>query len=239
MQQVSLAAKSDYRYRLAKMRFPLSLYFELLSLLFAIIFYSKLLLFRLKPFLLLLIVICITEACGANMRLFNLHRNYFMYNIYYVISMPIHFWIFINMLDYKGRVKTGYILIAALVMCFLIVNVFFLHNIQEFNVYSIVMVEFIKGVLSLMVITMILKEDESEMSIGNNPYFWIAGATLIFSVSAVILFGLQKFIVTNKIQINGKSIYRIIIPLVNVVLYSSYCYAFYLCRKLTRKLSLQ
>lgn len=221
------------------MKFHLSLYFEFLSLLFAIIFYSKLELFKLKPFLLLLIVICITETCAGNLQWFNLHRNHFMYNIYYVLAMPIHFWIFLNILDYKGFIKILYNVVGVLVMAFLILNVLFLQGLEEFDVYSVVMAEFIKGILALMVITKLLREDDYEIGISNDPYFWIAGATLIFSISAVILFGLQKFILANRIQIGGQNLYRVIIPLVNVFLYSSYCYAFYLCRKLTRKLSLQ
>lgn len=226
------------------MNWYLSEYFELLSLLFAIIFYSKLGLFKLKPFLLLLIVICTVEICGANAQWFNrpwlnVHKNYIIYNFWILLTMPIYFWIFLNILDFRQYVRTIYVTVAILVMLFVTMNFFFLQGPFEFNVYSVIMAEFIKGVLSLMVITKLFREDNYEISISNNPYFWIAGATLIFSVSAIVLFGLQKFIVINKIQINGKSIYRVIIPLVNVILYSSYCYAFYLCRKLTRKLSLQ
>lgn len=152
--------------------------------------------------------------------------------------MPIHFWIFLNMLDFKQYVKTIYITVAVLVMLFVTINFFFLQGPFEYNVYSLIMTEFMKGVLCLMVITKLFREDNYEIGISANPYFWIAGATLIYSVSAIVLFGLQKFIVTNKIQIDGKSIYRVIIPFVNVVLYSSYCYAFYLGKKLTTKTSI-
>jgi hypothetical protein len=219
------------------MNWYLSEYFELLSLLFAMLFYRKVISFKLQPFLLLLFIICAIEICGANSHWFNkpwlnAYKNYILFNIGMLLTMPIHFWIFLNILDFRQYVKTIYIIVAGLVMFFLVINFAFLQGPFEYDVYSLIMTEFIKAVLCLMVITKLFREDTYEISIGINPYFWIAGAILIYSVSAIVLFGLQKFIVINKIQIDGKSIYRVIIPFVNVVLYSSYCYAFYLCSKL-------
>jgi hypothetical protein len=216
-------------------------YFELLSLLFAIFFYRRLVVFKLQPFLLLLIIICAMEICGGNSHWFNMpwlnaRKNYIVFNIGMLLTMPIHFWIFMNILDFRQYVKTIYSGVAVLVMLFLVMNFFFLQGPFEYDVYSLVMTEFIKGALCLMAITKLFREDNYEIGISANPYFWIAGATLIFCISSIVLFGLQKFIVINKIQINGKSIYRVIIPVLIVVLYSSYCYAFYLCRKVTRKL---
>ncbi|MBW4890393.1 hypothetical protein KXQ82_11720 [Mucilaginibacter sp. HMF5004] len=189
-----------------------------------------------KPFLLLLIIVCATEIIGANVQWFNVKKNYLIYNVYLLLSMPVYFWIFMNMLDFKGYIKTIYLIVVTLVMCFLAINFLFLQGPKEFNVYSLIMVEFIKGILALMIITKLFREDNYEIGISKNPYFWIGGATLIFSVCAIVLFGLQRFIVLNKIQIEGKSIYRVIVPLINVILYSSYCYAFYLCKKLTSNL---
>ena len=100
------------------------------------------------------------------------------------------------------------------------------------------MIEFIKGLLSLMTITKLLREDNYEISISSNPYFWISGGTLIFSIGAIVLIGPQQFILINKIQIGGVSVYRVVLPLLVLILYSSYCYAFYLCKKLTNKLLL-
>jgi len=213
-------------------------YFEFLSLLFAIIFYKKLKFFRLSPFLWLLIVVCITETCATNRNWFGEKTTYGIYNYYLLVSSPISLWIFLNMLDFKGFIKTIYLAISALVMVFLLSNFFFLQGPIKFDNFSFVMIEFVKGLLSLMVITKLLREDNYDISISGNPYFWISGGTLIFSIGSIVLLGPQQFILFYKIQIAGLSIYQIILPLLSVILYPSYCYAFYLCKKLTNKLLL-
>jgi hypothetical protein len=205
----------------------------------AAVFYRNLKVFKLGPFLLLLMIVCITESCAGNVQWFNIKSNYTIYNVSYVISAPLYLWIFINIIAPKGRLKIIYTVAFAVVMCFLILNLFCVEGPAAFDVYSVLLVEFTKCVLALLVITKLLSAENYEIDLSENPYFWIAGATIIFGICAIILFGLQKFIVNYKIQIGGESIYRVIIPLVNPILYSSYCYAFYLCRKLTRKLSLQ
>ena len=123
-------------------------------------------------------------------------------------------------------------------MVFLLSNFFFLQGPIKFDNFSFVMIEFVKGLLSLMVITKLLREDNYDISISGNPYFWISGGTLIFSIGSIVLLGPQQFILFYKIQIAGLSIYQIILPLLSVILYPSYCYAFYLCKKLTNKLLL-
>jgi hypothetical protein len=211
-------------------------YFELLSLVFAIVLYKHLKVFKLDAFLPLLFIVCVTEVFASNKEWFGLSKTYIIYNYYFIVSTPVYFWAFLKILDFKGFIKTIFLVITGLVMLFIILNFLFLQGQYYFDSYSSTMIDFILGVLSLMIITKLFREDNYEIEITSNPYFWIAGATLIFSVSSIVLLGLQQFILLNKIQINGKSIYRIILPLINVVLYSSYCYAFYLCKKLSKRL---
>ena len=213
-------------------------YFEYLSLLFAIVYYQKLKFFKLTPFLWLLIVVCIAETCGENKEWFGLNQNYVIFNVYFIASTPISLWIFFNILDFKEFVKTIYLVISGLLMFFVVVNFLFLQGESHLNTYSFVMIEFTKSLLALMVITKLLREDNYEISISSNPYFWISGGSLIFSIGAIVLIGPQQFILINKIQIGGISIYRVVLPILGVILYSSYSYAFYLCKKLTNKLLL-
>jgi len=229
----------EYNLDLIRMSIEWPEYFEYLSLLFAIVLYKKLKFFRLSPFLWLLIIVCATETCAANLQWFGIKSNYTIYNYYVLVSSPISLWIFLCMLDFKGSTKKIYLVISGLIMFFMVLNFFFFQGYIKFDNYSFVMIEFVKGLLSLMAITKLLREDNYEISISSNPYFWISGGSLIFSIGAIVLIGPQQFILINKIQIEGVSIYRVVLPLLVVILYSSYCYAFYLCRKLTRKLSLQ
>jgi hypothetical protein len=221
------------------MALHLSEYIELLSLFCALAFYKWLKYFKLRPFVLLLTLISIIEICGANYRWFGITKNYIIYDYYLIITAPVYLWIFLNMLSFKGFLKTIYLVISSLIIIFLVLNFLFLQGQGVYTTYSHIMLEFIKGLLSLMIITKLFREDNFEIGIGNNPYFWICGSTILFAVSSIVLLGLQQFIVANKIEIDGKSIYRIIMPILNVVLYTSYCYAFYLCKKLTNKLLLQ
>ncbi|MDP4350126.1 hypothetical protein QSG17_25090, partial [Escherichia coli] len=74
--------------------------------------------------------------------------------------------------------------------------------------------------------------DDSKVGrLSGEPHFWFSAGFLIFSIGAVVLFGLRPYIQEHNLKINGWMLYQFIIPILNVVLYSCYCIAFYLCSK--------
>lgn len=211
-------------------------YFQLLSLLLAIIFNKGLKRFKLNGFVILLFTVCIIDFVGSNRAYFGWKTNYLVYDLYLIVTFPITYFIFYKMLDYKGLMRYIYWSIGLLVLSFFILNLLFIQGSSTFNTYSFILTDFVFTMISLLVIMQLFKEDDFTTMLYEHPYFWISGATLIFSVSTLVILGLQQFIDANKIQIDGKNIYRILIQIMNVILYSSYCYAFFLCHKQIKRL---
>ncbi len=213
------------------------IYFQLLSLLLSVIFYRELKNFKLLGFIPLLLIVCVTELLAVNYKLLGWHGNLTIYNIYVIISTPVTCYIFFQMLMYKGWARALYISASVLLFIFTLLNYLFLQGSVEFDTYSLIVVEFIIAILSLLVIAHLFQEDDVSVLLNHHPYFWIGASTLIFSAVTLIVLGLQQFLLLKQIQIGGVQIYRVIMPAINVFLYSCYSYAFYLCRKLTNKSS--
>ncbi len=212
------------------------IYFQILSLLCAIAFYNELRIWRLTGFIPLLTIVCITEIIADNPTFFHLQgTNIRVYNLYVIVSTPVTFYVFLQMLAYKGLTRAIYISIGALLFIFTVLNFLGLQGQLKFDTYSLILVEFIIAMLALLVIAKLFREDDSEVLLNQHPYFWISASTLIFSAITLVVLGLQQFLLLKKIEIGGVKIYRVIMPMINVFLYSCYSYAFYLCRKLTSK----
>jgi len=212
-------------------------YFQLLSLVLAIVFYKNLKQFKLTGFVPLLFIVCVTEFLAGNFQSIGWKGNHTVYNIYVIISTPVTFYIFLQMLSYKSWARALYITVGILLFIFTLLNFLFLQGSVDFDTYSLILVEFIIAILSLLVIARLFQEDDTTVLLNHHPYFWIGASTLIFSAVTLIVLGLQQFLMLKKIQIGGVQIYRVIMPAINVFLYSCYSYAFYLCRKLTNKSS--
>jgi hypothetical protein len=210
-------------------------YLQLFSLLLAVLYNKGLKQFKLTAFIPLLIIVCITEFIGSNKVYFGWKTNYLVYDIYMIVSFPVTYYIFQKMLSYNGGLKTAYYYIGVLIWMFFLTNLFFIQGLQSFNTYSLILTEFVFIMISLFVLMRLFKDDDFNIMLYNHPYFWISGGTLIFSIGTLIILGLQQIIVKNNLQIDGKYIYRILLAILNVALYASYSYAFYLCRKLTSK----
>lgn len=138
------------------------------------------------------------------------------------------------MLDLKGVSRIIYSTISFLVILFTVLNFMLLQGSTIFNTYSLIISMLVFSLLSVMVLIKLFNNDESDIELHKHPYFWISAATLLFSAGALILLGLQQFIEAEKIQIGKMNLYRVIMPVLIVVMYSSYIYAFILCRKLNK-----
>ena len=79
--------------------------------------------------------------------------------------------------------------------------------------------------------------DKIDQQLAKQPFFWICCGLLIFYLGSVIINALYEYLRTNDLREEGIRIYGIINYSLNVILYSSFCIAFYLCRD-NRKISL-
>jgi hypothetical protein len=212
-------------------------YFQILSLLLSIVYSRGLRKFKITLFIPLLLIVCVTEFIGINMAYFGWKNNYLLYDWYLIISFPITYYIFYRMLEYSGWIRIIFFSLGSLVLIFFLLNIFFLQGAGRFNTNTLILTEFVTALLSLLVLVKLFKEDDFSIMLYQHPYFWISGATLIFSVSTLVILGLQQYIEAQQLQYDGKNIYRILTPIMNVVLYVSYSYAFFLCNKLTSRSS--
>ena len=214
-------------------------YFQFFSLLLSIVYSRGLKKFNISGIILWLVLACFVDFIGENYLYFHWKNNYLLYNCYLIISYPVTFFIFFKILAYNGWIKLVFLFINFLALAFFLLNLFLIQGIFEFNTNTLILSEFITALLALQVLIKLFKDDDFNILLYNHPYFWLSGGTLIFSVCILVILGLQRYIDAHKIQIDGENIYQILTPIINIILYASYSYAFFLCNKLTRKLSRQ
>ncbi len=220
------------------MEFHYHEYFQAISLLTAIIFYKGVAHYKLAAFIPLLLIACVVEFLGVNSEYFGWQSNYFIYNYYLLLTPPFYFISFYRMLRFQG--KSRYIIMAVFVLIetLVLLNYFFLQGSSRFNNHSLVFLNITYIFISCMIILKnnLLDEDEMINEKANSIHFIILSSTLLFNLGALIVLGLQTFIAANKIELHGITLYCFIMPMLNVIVYGAYAYAFYLCHKLNRKL---
>lgn len=132
-----------------------------------------------------------------------------------------------------------YLAFSILLMACLLFNICFFQGIYQADTYSMILCEFAMAVISLLAVVKLFLEDDSAIMLNTHPYFWISAGTLIFSAGALIIMGLHQYILVKNLRYYGLRVDRYVMPTLNYILYSSYGYAFILCRKLTNKPSQQ
>jgi hypothetical protein len=213
-------------------------YFQLLSLLVAIICYKGLVHCQLVLFIPLLLLTNVVEILGANYKQLGWSRSDAVYNWYILLSTPINLYLYGVMLKLRRNEKPVYIIISILSLAFIIINFAFLQGARQFNNISVVLIEILNIVFSCFVLLRLALYGDVKLGILKAPYSWISAANLLFGLITLVLLGLQQYIRSNNIVIGNTSLYRAILPVVNIILYSCYTVAFILCRiRINRSLS--
>ena len=211
-------------------------YFQLFSLLLAFICRRGLNSFSIGILIPILILDNLTEFLGSNhWSVFHTKGNYFVYNIYWLLSTPLFFYLFDAMLDGSPRDRRRLLWSGIVIETFLLVNYFFIQGQVEFDSFSAQLVSLACIILSCLVLTRLAIRKDDESGLLHDPVFWINAVLLLFNLVSLIVLGMHKFIVQNKLEIIHLNLYRAIIPAANAVLYIGYSYAFLLCQRQTRK----
>jgi hypothetical protein len=205
-------------------------YFQIACLLTALYCYRGLQACSLLAFIPLLFIVNITELSGINYRMLGL-PNYSIYNLYLLASTPFYFYIAGKMLFLTGRETIVFHTVCVLCLILVCVNFFFLQGQSRFNTYSFVLIEIMMIVFSSLSLVRLTLLDQRELNFIREPFFWINTVNLLFGLIALVVLGLQEYILTNHIEINNKTFYHAILPTLNAVVYTGYSYAFILCRK--------
>lgn len=208
-------------------------YFEYLSFIFSLIYYRGLKSYSLQLMVPFLFYICCSETIALWYKDFGMPTSRGFVNVYYVVSAGVFYVLFYNMLRPKNSLKKIYQLIAIASM------IFFLFDLFEGNIYEVntatVFISFIQHIiLCLLVLFKLAFDENSRISIIKEPYFWIVVGVLIFSLVTMVAWGLLQYMFRNQVKISGKNAYLVIIQTSCLLLYSCYCYAFYLTSRTKR-----
>lgn len=210
------------------MQSAIYLFFQIASLAFAVILYfkkrDKILLYFI-PFLILTVGI---ELFGYWSTTRNF-KNYWVYNVFTTIEFL--FYSFLFFLHFKKKIfkKTVSIFVPAFVTV-VILNILFVQGFNKtFNTYTFLLGSFFIVIFCCCFFYESVLPDKIDQQLSIQPFFWITSGLLIFYLGSVIINALFEYLRNNDLQAEGIRIYSIINNILNVLLYGSFCIAFYLC----------
>lgn len=155
-------------------------------------------------------------------------ENYFLANLYFVLTTPLFLYVFYQQLHMSEKQQRLYKALSLLIVAGFLYNLLLGEGFNRLNILTIVLQQFINVLLSCMLLfNMAVRDDYFLLS--REPMFWISAGILIFSLGTLVSLGMSEFIRMNRITINNKNLYRIIMPVLNIILYSSYIFGFILC----------
>jgi hypothetical protein len=214
-------------------------YFEYLSLVASLVFYRGLKAYSLQLMAPLLLIVCGIETVAAYYSELGLPSVQGVNNLYILISPFFYFVIFYKMIRPAGNFAIAYYVVALLTIAFIIYDFMDSDFFKFINTPTIVVSLTEHVILSLVVLFRLFSNESREVILLKEPYFWIAMALLIFSLVTIVTMGLHPIIYKNKVTIFGKSAYRVIMPMVCVIMYSCYSYAFFLSSRAVDKMIAQ
>jgi hypothetical protein len=203
----------------------------LFSLLLAILCRKGLNSFHIAILIPILLVDNVADFIGSNYTyLFHSPDNYFIYNIYYLVSTPLYLYLFSIMLTAGDRQRRRIFLVGVVVEALILANYLFIQGRLPFNSFTALLVNLTNFVFSCLVLARLALRKEEDSHLLVDPYFWINAMILLFSLVSMIALGLQKYIALNGIQVDGKSLYIALMRAANAALYTGYSGAILLCQ---------
>ena len=201
--------------------------FEIISLLAALFFYikkgNKIILYFI-PFLLVTVVV---ESIGA-FYLAHGKRNYLIYNIFTSIEFLFYSFLFLHFLK-KALFNNSILIFLPSYLLLVILNMFFVQGLNEtFNTYSFLVGSFFIVVFCCCYFYESVLPENADLHLIQEPFFWICSGLLIFYLGSVIINTLFEYLRSKDLQNEGILIYGFINNSLNVILYSTFCIAFYL-----------
>ena len=212
------------------MELKLFQYFQLLSLVLSLVFFRGLSTFRIQAFVPLLFLTNTIEIIGNNYRYFGWETSYPVYNIWLVATLPFTLHLMQQMLHLGRKELLLFRSIALVLIALVWTNFLFLQGYHTFNTYSLVLIKSSCTAFSALALIRLVTKDDLAQNLWKEPYFWINAVNMLFCMVVLVVLGLQQYIRINQLSLNNQLLYSSILPAANIVLYSGYAYAFYLCR---------
>ena len=177
-----------------------------------------------------MIIVCVVETLAHHISFFGLSSNYGIYNCWVIGSVILYYFIFNRLLHPKNWQRRLYLLLAGLTCLFMLFE-FFVISWGKYLMHTVTVISIQYVLLSCLLIAQLIMDDVHPVRLSSHPYFWFAAGLLIFSAGLAILIGLHPYIRDNNLLIFGKPIHRVVGPILNVVLYSFYTIAIFLCSR--------
>lgn len=215
------------------------LYFEILSLISAIILYlqkrNKIIAYFI-PFLLLTVSVEIIAGGWTSYQWFAKYR-FAIYNIF--TTFEFLFYSFLFYLELKKRVlKQIPLFFIPLFIIAVFINLSLVQGLNKtFHTYTFLLGSFFIVIFCCCYFYEAVLPEKIDDQLSKQPFFWITSGLLIYYLGSVIINALFNYLTTNDLRIEGIRIYGIINNSLNVILYSFFCIAFYLCPS-NKKISL-
>jgi hypothetical protein len=212
------------------MQLSISLIFEIIGLFTATFFFiqkrNKLLLYFI-PFLLLTVTVEIMGRWGAFQKGFG---KLAMYNIFTTLEFIFYTFLFYIHFKKLALKRIALVFIPAFLLA-VGLNLIFIQGLNKtFHSYTFLLGSFFIVVFCCCFFYESVLPDKIDQQLSKQPFFWICSGLLIFYLGSVIINTLFEYLRSNDLQLEGKRIYTIINRSLNVILYTSFCIAFYLCR---------
>jgi len=160
-------------------------------------------------------------------------RNYTLFNVFTTFEFVFYAFLFSKHLKTTvfKKLTIGFIPFYCL-MVFL--NLQYLQGYNNFHTYTFLLGSFFVVLFCCLFFYESVLPEHLDHPLAKQPFFWVCTGLLLFYMGSVIINALFEYLRSYDLQQEGKKIYGLINQSLNVVLYSSFIYAFILCRK-TRK----
>lgn len=211
------------------MPYSIDFYFQIISLLVSLFTFikkrNKIILYFI-PFLLLTVIIELIGGWYFSRGI----RNYALYNIFTTFEFIFYAILFSSQFKILFFKRFALFFIP-LFLIIVLINIFFIQGFNKtFNTYTFLLGSFFIVIFSCFFFYESVLPDKIDHQLSKHPFFWICSGLLIFYFGSVIINALFEYLRNQDLQAEGIRIYGIINHTLNVILYSLFCVAFFLCR---------
>lgn len=165
-------------------------------------------------------------------------RNYTLFNVFTTFEFIFYAFLFSKHLKTTlfKKLTIGFMPFYA-VMVFL--NLQYVQGYNNFHTYTFLLGSFFVVLFCCLFFYESVLPEHLDHPLAMQPFFWVCTGLLLFYMGSVIINALFEYLRSYDLQQEGKKIYGLINQSLNVVLYSSFIYAFILCRKTKKTFSSQ
>lgn len=212
-------------------------YFELFSLVIAILLYKDLKASKMVYFIPFLLLTVTVEFIGFLSIQYNFgNKNYWLYNIFNIVEFVFYAFLFYQNFKAPALKKIVFNFIPLLIL-FSAVNYIYFQGTDRFHTYTLLFGSFFMVFFCCCYFYEWVLPEQITQNLLKQTFFWICVGLLLFYLGSVIINALFEYLRSSDMLQQGKKIYSFINQSLNIVLYTSFSISFILCRN-NRKNSL-